>query len=90
MLLSKSLIQFIISIIRGVQKYPVWKTRSGKPGIRFLKPGKLPGLPNSDNSGRVPGFKIGYSGWIQIANFGKPGTRYPICNFFKKKFILKK
>ena len=69
-------------ITRGVQKYPDPKTRSEKPAFQFLKPGKLPGFPNLDISGRVPGFKTGYSGRIRIVNFGKPGTRYPVCNFF--------
>ena len=59
--------------------------RFRKPGFRFLKADKLPGFQNSDNPGRVPGFKTGYSGRIRIANFGKPGTRYPVFFFFKYK-----
>ena len=64
--------------IRGVQKYPDPKTRSEKLAFRFLKLGKLPGFPNSDILGWVPGFKTEYSDRIRIANFGKSGTRYPI------------
>ena len=69
-------------VTRGVQKYPIFKTRSEKPGFRFLKPGILPDFPYSDNSGRVSGFKTGYSGRRRIANSGKPGTRYPVFKIF--------
>ena len=71
---------------KGVQKYPVLKTRSEKPDFRFLKPGKLPGFPNS---GRVPGFKpgirVGYGS--RILENRVPGIRF---DFFFLIFISKR